>query len=63
MLQDDLNALSQWIVMSKMRLNLNKSSVMWFSIRPSAAAVPHVMVGGSFSVVCKQKYLGVMFDS
>ena len=64
MLQDDLNALSQWIVMSKMRLNLKKSSVMWFSIKPSAAAVPHVMVGDTvLSVVSKQKYLGVMFDS
>ena len=61
MLQDGLNALSQWIVMSKMRLNLKKSSVMWFSIKPSAAAVPHVMI--ALSVVCKQKYLGVMFDS
>ena len=28
MLQDDLNALSQWIVMSKMRLNLKKSSIV-----------------------------------
>ena len=64
MLQDDLNALSQWIVMSKMRLNLKKSSMMWFSIKPSAAAVPHVMVGDTvLSVVSKQKYLGVMFDS
>ena len=64
MLQDDLNVLSQWIVMSKMRLNLKKSSVMWFSIKPSAVAVPPVMVGdAALSVVCKQKYLGVMFDS
>ena len=59
-----LNALFQWIVMSKMRLNLKKSSVMWFSIKPSAAAVPRVMVGDTaLSVVCKQKYLGVIFDS
>ena len=64
MLQDDLNALSQWIVMSKMRLNLKKSSVMWLSIKQSAAAVPQVMIGDTaLSVVCKQKYLGVMFDS
>ena len=64
MLQDDLNSLSKWIVMSKMRLNLKKSSVMWFSTKPSAAAVPRVMVGDTaLSVVCKQKYLGVMFDS
>ena len=58
MLQDDLNVLSQWIVMSKMRLNFKKSSVMWFSIKSSTVAVPPVM-----AVVCKQKYLGVMFDS
>ena len=31
--------------MSKMRLNLKKLSVMWFSIKSSAAAVPHVMIG------------------
>ena len=63
LLQDDLDALSQWIVLSKMRLNLKKSSVLWFSIKPSVSAVPSVMVGDTtLSVVSKQQYLGVMFD-
>ena len=52
MLQDGLNALFQWIVMSKMRLNLKKSSVMWFSIKPSAAAVPRVMDGWRYCSFC-----------
>ena len=60
MLQDDLNALSQWIALSKMKLNLQKSSTMWFSIKPSAASLPPVMVNDvALSVVSKQKYLGV----
>ena len=63
LLQDDLDTLSQWIVLSKMRLNLKKSSVLWFSIKPSVSAVPSVMVGDTtLSVVSKQQYLGVMFD-
>jgi len=32
MLQNDLFDLSQLITISKMKLNLNKSSVMWFSL-------------------------------
>ena len=55
LLQDDLDALSQWIVLSKMRLNLKKSSVLWFSIKPSVPAVPSVMVGDTtLSVVSMQ---------
>ena len=64
MLQDDINALSQWIEMSKMKLNLKKSSIMWFSIKPSTTTAPPVVVNDTaLSVVCKQKYLRVMFDS
>ena len=37
---------------------------MWFSIKPSAASLPPVMVDDvALSVVSKQKYLDVMFDS
>ena len=47
-----------------MKLIINKSSIMWFSIKPSAISVPPVVVGDTtLSVVSRQKYLGVMFDS
>ena len=37
---------------------------MWFSIKTSAASLPPVMVDDvALSVVSKQKYLDVMFDS
>jgi len=61
MLQDDINA---WISESKMKLNLSKSSIMWFSIKPSTTVAPPIMVNNTtLSVVCKQRYLGVIFDS
>ena len=63
-LLDDLNVLSQWIILNKMQLNLKKSSIMWFSIKPPAVLSPPVVVGDTaLSVVSRQKYLGVMFDS
>ena len=33
MLQDDLCVLSKWVALSRMKLNLFKSNVMWFSIK------------------------------
>ena len=58
MLQDDINALSQWITMSKMKLNLKKSSIMWFSIRPFTTVAPPAMVDDiALSLDSKQKYL------
>ena len=47
-----------------MNLNIQKSSVIWFSIKPSTASFPPVMVNDvALSVVIKQKYLGMIFDS
>ena len=64
MLKDDLCDLSQWITISKMKLNLKKSSVMWFSIKqPSVPQPPILHDDTPLTVVDKQKYLGVTFDS
>ena len=62
-LQDDLRDLSKWIEMSKMKLNLKKSSVMWFSIKPPSGPPPPVLYDTTpLTVVDRQKYLGVIFD-
>ena len=62
-LQDDLRDLSKWIKMSKMELNLKKSSVMWFSIKPPSGPPPPVLYDTTpLTVVDRQKYLGVIFD-
>jgi len=58
MLQEDLHVLSQWIMTSKMKLNLKKSSVMWFSIKPPSDDLPPVLHDGTpLLSVDKQKYL------
>ena len=62
-LQDDLHDLSKWIEMSRMKLNLKKSSVMWFSIKPPFGPLPPVLLDATpLTVVDKQKYLGIIFD-
>ena len=66
MLQDDKNALFHWISVSKMKLNLSQSSIMimWLSIKPSPTEAPTIVINNAaLSVVCKQRYLGVIFDS
>ena len=64
MLQEDICVLSQWIMSSKMKLNLKKSSVMWFSIKPPLVDPPPVLHEGiPLSSVDKQRYLGVTFDN
>ena len=53
-----------WITQSKMQLNCNKSSVMWFSMKPiCTAALPTVSVNNTvLKIVSHHKYLGVVFD-
>ena len=48
-----------------MQFNINKSSVMWFTIKSSSAIVqPQVLLDGTpLSKVDRQKYLGVTFDN
>ena len=62
MLQDDLCVLSNWVALSKM--NLNKSNVIWFSIKHLVTSPPPILLDSvPLSSVQKQKYLGVTFDT
>ena len=62
MLQDDLCVLSNWVALIKM--NLNKSNVMWFSVKHLATSPPPILLDSvPLSSVQKQKYLGVTFDT
>ena len=66
LLQDDLSVLSNWVVhvLSKMKLNLNKSNVMWFNVKRLATSPPPILLNSvPLSSVQKQKYLGVTFDT
>ena len=42
MLQDDLCVLSKWVALSKMKLNLYKPNVMWFSIKNLTTSLPPI---------------------
>ena len=63
-LTEDLQSLSAWITQSKMKLNIAKSSVMWFRPKVSITEqIPAVYVGDiPLKPVSTQKYLGVVFD-
>jgi len=37
---EDLALLSQWIAASRMRINVYKSSIMWFHIKPTRSRAP-----------------------
>ena len=60
----DLQSLSSWITQSKIKLNITKSSVMWFTLKNfTTEAIPTVCVGGTaLNSVSTQKYLGIVFD-
>ena len=60
-LSDDLSCLLSWVKQSKMRLNIEKSSIMWFQ---NHSLSPDVVVDGApLRIVTTQKYLGVTFDN
>ena len=63
-LTEDLQSLSAWITQSKMKLNIAKSSVMWFGPKVFATKqIPAVHVGDTpLKPVSTQKYLGIVFD-
>ena len=47
-----------------MQFNIKKSSIMWFSRKSTAVSPPSVLLNNvPLSCVCKQKYLGVTFDT
>ena len=64
-LSDDLTRLLSWVKQSKMQLNIEKSSIMWFQPRSlSHVSPPNVVVDGApLRIVSSQKYLGVIFDN
>ena len=61
MLCEDLKSLSSWITNSKMLINVIKSCVMWFSVRPlRSITLPTIYVDGHpLECVDTQKYLGL----
>ena len=63
-ISEDLLAASNWIVSSKMKLNIHKSSVMWLTSRSfSSTCLPPVSIGDVIlQQVTVQKYFGVLID-
>ena len=63
-LEYDLGLLLSWLNSSKMKLNIAKSSLMWFKSKRGVSAHPSVFIDGhQLQEVEKQKYLGVVFDN
>ena len=64
-LEHDLRLLLDWIHSSKMKLNITKSSLMWFKPKrdPSTSPPPVFIDGQQLQEVEEQKYLGIIFDS
>ena len=63
-LSHNLELISKWISQSKMRLNINKSSVMWFSSKHSKSKLeyPTIMIDYQLiTAVTQQSYLGKFF--
>ena len=62
----DLQSLSGWIANSKVFINIKRSSVMWFSVRP-LQSVTYISIfyvdGHSLECVDTKKYLGLYIDS
>ena len=62
----DSASLAGWIAASKMHVNVEKSSVMWFSVKSpkSSTVVPPILLECTPLVnVIEQKYLGITIDS
>ena len=65
-LNSDLDSLARWIYTSKMQVNVEKSRVMWLSVKSfnSPTIVPPILLEGTPLVnVSKQKYLVMTIDS
>ena len=65
-LSSDLDSLARWIATSKMQVNVEKSCVLWFSVKSfnCPTTVPLILlVDTSLVNVGKQKYLVITIDS
>ena len=65
-LSSDWDSLARWIATSKMQVNVEKSHVIWFSVKSfnSPTTVPPILLEGTPLVnVSKQKYLKITIDS
>ena len=63
-LEYDLGLLFSWLNSSKMKLNIAKSSLMWFKSKRGVSVHPSVFIDGhQLQEVEEQKYLGVVFDN
>ncbi|KAI5641617.1 hypothetical protein NE865_06131 [Phthorimaea operculella] len=63
--QSIINELSQWFIANGMQLNLEKSNLLEFSLRPTSDISPlsGIMVGGvSVPLVDKARFVGFTFD-
>ena len=62
LLTENLTSLSQWIVASRMQVNVGKSSIMWFHCQRSKkrASFPSIYLDGL--QVDHYKYLDIFFD-
>ena len=60
----DLQRIQAWIASSRMKLNVNKSSIMWFARKcASSVVLPTILVDDhQLKEVDEQKYLGIIFD-
>ena len=62
----DLNSLARWIATSKMQANVEKSHVMWFSVKSfksPTTVLPILLEGTPLVNVSKQKYLEITIDT
>ena len=64
-LEHDLQLLFDWIDSSRMKLNITKSSIMWFKPKHGLGTShsPVLIDGQPLQEVEEQKYLGILFDS
>ena len=65
-LSSDLDSLARWVATSKMQVNVEKSHVMWLSVKSliSPTTVPPILLESTPLVnVSKQKYLVITIDS
>ena len=62
LLTEDLTSLSQWIVASRIQVNVDKSSIMWFHCQRSKNKASFPTVYLPLRQVDHYKYLGIFFD-